>query len=242
MSKENLISVNLTRSKALSIKGLHAQRITDFTFGTSRAAKYLGFLVYSELSWSAHTKQQASKPLNALFFLERSPLATTLSNKKNDYISCLFPILNYGSSLWKLNESDLSVLESIHQNIVIRIHNTNSISYKDMLMKLGILPFCLYREVHVVLVIANTLDGKVDISWRTCENITDTVTTRNQITGNFSYTASRFKICDPNFWLRAYQLLSMSSKYFEMDILFNHQCKDMLLKLLQIYFKLNFNG
>ena len=89
--KENLMSINLTKNEALPIKGLPDLRINDFTFGTSTTIKDLGLIVSSDLSWSAHTKQRASKSLIASFFLTRSLSATTLSNKKMLTLATWFP-------------------------------------------------------------------------------------------------------------------------------------------------------
>ena len=150
---------------------------------------------------------RASKSLNALFSLKRSPSATTVSNKKIAYNRYVVHILSYGSSLWIPNMSDLSVLESIERKAVMWILNTKSISYKDMLMKLGILPISLYQEIHVILLFAKILNGKVDINWRNYVNITETGTTKYHITRNFSFRGFHLRICDSDWWLRACQIV-----------------------------------
>ena len=151
------MSTNLTKSKVLPIKGLPDLCNNDFPFGTSTAIEDLGFLVSGDLSWSVHNKQRAVNFCNTLFFLRRSLSATTLSNKTNAYISYVVPISSYRSSLWKLDKSTLSVLESRQRKAVMWILNTNSISYKDMLMKSSVLPLSLYQKLHVILLFAKIL-------------------------------------------------------------------------------------
>ena len=142
--KENLLSINQTKKKAFPIKGLPDLLVNDFIFGTSTAVKDVGLIVSSDLPWSAHTKQRASKSLNVLLYLKRSLSATTESSRKDAYISYVVRILKCGSSFWIPNKSDLSVLESIQRKAVMWILNTKDSSYKDMLLKLGLLPLSLY--------------------------------------------------------------------------------------------------
>ena len=51
--------------------------------------------------------------------------------------------------------------------------SNSHISYKGKLVKLNILPLSLYQELHVGLVFAKILAGKVDIDWRSHVSITD---------------------------------------------------------------------
>ena len=99
------------------------------------------------------------------------------------------------------------------------ILNTDSIRYKDMLMKLIILPPFLRQERHIFLLLGKILKGKVDISWRTYVKIRDSGTTKNQIICNFSYRAFRLRKCDADVWLRACQMSNICNNSFKMDIL-----------------------
>ena len=159
--KEILISAKLTKSKAVPIKGCPNIGINDLTFGILTAVKDLDLIPCSNLSWIVHTKKRASKALNALFSPKRSFTATTLSIKRNADKVYVIPILSCRSSVWKPSKSDVSVLEIIQTTVVMRILNTNSISYKDLPIKLGILSSPLYRGLYVVLLLTKNLNGKL---------------------------------------------------------------------------------
>ena len=104
--------------------------------------------------------------------------------------------------------------------------------------EIGILPLSLDQELHVILPFAKNLNGKGDLNWRNYVNITDTGTTRNEITRNFCYTAFRLRkwYSDLN---KSLPMVEHCSNFLKMDILFDHQYKDKLL--FQIYFKLKLN-
>ena len=51
-------------------------------------------------------------------------------------------------------------------NIVMFKSSNSVISYKDKLQKLNILPLSLYQQLHVVLLFAEILSGKIDIDWQ----------------------------------------------------------------------------
>ena len=66
-------------------------------------------------------------------------------------------------------------------------------SYKCSLVTLKILPLLLYQELHVVLLFANTLSGKVDIDWLKYVSLSDIGNTRAQTTRIFQCPNFRFK-------------------------------------------------
>ena len=53
--------------------------------------------------------------------------------------------------------------------------SNSQISYKDKLVKLNILPMSLYQELHVGLLFAKILAGKVDTKFRLQTNASEEV-------------------------------------------------------------------
>ena len=162
--KEYLLSINLTKSKALLIGGLRCVRINEFNFEIPTVTENFGLMVFSDPLWSAHTKEGASFTLKPCS-LSSEIAHPTPSNKKNAYVSYVVPILSYGSSLLKPSKSDLFVRKGFQRKAVMWILNALSIGYQDMLIKLGI----PYQE-HVILLFAKILNGKVDINEKLRKN------------------------------------------------------------------------
>ena len=183
---ENFMSMNLGKSKVLCIKGTALIALPNHEFETTECMKDLGILVNDTLSWTLHAKKRTEKALNALFILKRNLSKATFWTRKNAYICYVVPILNYGSALWKTSKGYLGTLESIQRKAVSWIFITNNISYKDKLVKLDILPISLYQKLHVILLFAKILTGKVDIDWRSQVTITDIGTRRTQAKRNFA--------------------------------------------------------
>ena len=115
------------------------------------------------------------------------------------------------------------------------------ISYKDKLVKLKIVPLSLYQELHVGLLFAKILAGKVDIDWRSLVSITDVANRRAQMTRNFVCKQMRLKKCESDFWFRASRLANLYYEYFKYDILFDPECKNRLLGMYTKFFKTRYN-
>ena len=119
--------------------------------------------------------------------------------------------------------------------------SNSHISYKDKLVKLNLLPLSLYQELHVGLLFAKILAGKVDIDWRSHVSITDVGNRRAQMTRNFVCKQMRLKKCESDFWFRACRLANQYNDYFKCDILFDPACKNRLLGMYTKFFKTRYN-
>ena len=64
------MSMNLTKSVVLCIKGSATIALPSYSFETTEVMKDLGILITDTLSWMQHAKKRAEKALNALFVLE----------------------------------------------------------------------------------------------------------------------------------------------------------------------------
>ena len=119
------------------------------------------------------------------------------------------PILCYGSAIWKPSKDDLGIIESVQRKAISWIFMTSNshISYKDKLVKLNILHLSLYQELHVGLMFAKILAGKVVFDWRSHVSITDVGNRRAQMTRNFVCKQMRLKNCESDFWFRACRLV-----------------------------------
>ena len=238
---ENFMSTNLGKIKVLCIKGTAPIALSNHEFETTESMKYLGILVNDTLSWTLHAKKRTEKALNALFILKRNLSKATFWTRKNACICYVLPILNYGSALWKPSKGDLGTLESIQRKAVSWIFITNNISFKDKLVKLDILPISLYQELHVFLLFAKILSGKVDIDWRSQVTITDIGTRRTPVTRNFACQQIRLKKCESDYWFRACRLAILFNDYFKFDIIFDPGCKIKLLEVYTKFFKTRYN-
>ena len=172
--EENCMSMNLTKSKVLCIKGSATVALPNYSFETTEVRKDLYILITDTLSWTQHAKKRAVKALNALFVLKRNLSKAIFATRKNAYICYVVPVLCYGSAIWKPSKSDLGIIESVQQKAIswIFMRSNSHISCKDKLVKLNILPLSLYQELHVGLLFAKILAGKTDIDWRSHVSIT----------------------------------------------------------------------
>ena len=199
--EENCMSMNLTKSKVLSVKGSATIALPNYSFETTEVMKDLGIVITDTLSWSQHAKKRAEKALNSFFVLERNLSKPNFATRKNAYICYVVPILCYGSAIWKTSKGDLGIIESVQRKAIswIFMTSTSHISYKDKLVKLNILPLSQYQELHVGLLFAKILAGKIDIDWRSHVSITDVGNRRAQITRNFVCKQMRLKKCESDF-------------------------------------------
>ena len=66
--KENFMSMNLTKSKVLCIKGSATISLPNYSFETTEVMKDLGILITDTLFWTQQAKKWAEKALNALSY------------------------------------------------------------------------------------------------------------------------------------------------------------------------------
>ena len=81
--EEYCMSMNLTKSKVLCIKGSATIALPSSSFETTEVMKDLGILITDTLSWTQHAKKRAEKVLNALFVLKRNLSKANFATRKN---------------------------------------------------------------------------------------------------------------------------------------------------------------
>ena len=86
--EENCMSMKLTKSKVICIKGSATIALTNYSFETTEVMKDLGILITDRLSWTQHAKKRAGKVLNALFVLKRNLSKANFATRKNAYLLC----------------------------------------------------------------------------------------------------------------------------------------------------------
>ena len=118
---------------------------------------------------------------------------------------------------------------------------SNSHAYKDKLVKLNTLPLSLYQELHVGLLFAKILAGKVDIDWRNHVSITDVGNRKAQMTRNFFCKQKRLTKCKSDLRFRACRLANLYNEYFKFDIFFDPECNNRLLGMYAKFFKTRHN-
>ena len=72
---------------------------------STNAAKYLGITLDNQLNWNTHINNVYKKANNALAFLRRNMTACPSHVKKKCFESYVRPILEYGSSVWDLQQT-----------------------------------------------------------------------------------------------------------------------------------------
>ena len=105
-------------------------------------------------------------------------------------------------------------------------------------MILKILPLSLFQELHVVILFANIMSGKVDIDWHKYVSLSDIGNTRAQTTRNFQCLNFCFKKYESDFWMRACNLANITI-FSKAKFRFNEDCKNKLLDLYSFTFTIN---
>ena len=181
------MSMNLTKNKLLWIKGSAQISLPNYTLEVTQSIKDLGLFVTDSLNWTLHAKKRTEKALNAFFLMKQNLCKANFATRKNAYVCYLVPIVSYGAALWKPSNGDLALLESVQRKTMSWIFKTSNsaLSFKEKLQKINILPLSIYQELHVVLLFAKMLSGKVDIDWQSHVTLSEVGTRRAQVTRNF---------------------------------------------------------
>ena len=231
------MSMILAKSKYVAIKGCATVSLTNCTFEKAEILKDLGVLYSENLSWSPHAKKRAETAIKALYTLKRNMSKATPVNRKNAYVSYVVPIVSYASVLWMPNKGDVRVIEHVEQKAVAWILGQNSLTYREKLVTLYILPLSLYQELHVILLLAKIMNGNIDIDWTKYMSMLDYGGTRNSQTRNFAAKPMRFKKCKSDFWFRACQLANVFNDFFKKDFLLNPNYKNNLLRVYKAFLR-----
>ena len=85
------MSMNLTKSKILCIKGSTTIALPNYSFETSEKMKDLVILISDTFSWTQHAKTRAEKALNDLFVLKRNLSEANFATRKKTHLSVFVP-------------------------------------------------------------------------------------------------------------------------------------------------------
>ena len=101
---ENGMKINLGKSKAVSfmsawVKDPLNYSLLDEVIQEASSCKYLGIILFSDLSWSDHVNYPAKKAWKAFHFIMHI-LKNELIIQKFICTSLLRPILEYGAACW----------------------------------------------------------------------------------------------------------------------------------------------
>ena len=153
----------------------------------------MGLFVTDSLNWTLHAKKRTEKALNAFFLLKRNLCEANFATRKNAYVGYVVPTVSYGAVLWKPPKGDLILLEKVQRKAMSWIFKTSTASShtRKNFRKSKILP--LSQELHVVLLFAKMLSGKVDIDWQRHVTLAEVGTRRAQVTRKFICKQMRFQ-------------------------------------------------
>ena len=237
------MSMNLTKSKLLCIKGSAQISLLNYTFEATQSIKDLGLFVTDSLIWTLHAKKRTEKALNAFLLLKWNLCKANFATRKNAYVCYVVPIVSYGAALWKPSKGDLTLLECVQRKAMAWIFKTSNsvLSYKEKFQKINILPLSLYQELHVVLLFAKMLSGKFDIDWQSHVTLAEVGIRRAQVTRNFICKQMGLQKSDSDFWYRACHLANLFNDYFKYDILLDREHKSKLLELYNRFFISRYN-
>ena len=128
-----IMSFNKTKCKCMLVSHRRAYTSPDpviYLYGHSveqvSAFKYLGLLLTSNLSWSAHIKSVCSKARKLLGLIYRRfyKYSSELTLRQL-YLSLMWPHLEYAASLWSpYLQNYINMLEKIQQFINKNVHKT----------------------------------------------------------------------------------------------------------------------
>ena len=116
--EENCMSMNLTKSKVLCIKGSATIALPIYSIETTEVMNDIGILVTETLLWTQHAKKRAEKALNTLFVLKRNLSNANFATRRNAYICYVVPILCYCSVFWKPSKGDLGIIKSVQRKAI----------------------------------------------------------------------------------------------------------------------------
>ena len=76
------MSMNLTKSKVLCIKGSATIALPSYSFETTEVMKDLGILIIKTLSWTQHAKKRAEKSLKRSLRTQKESLKDEFRDQK----------------------------------------------------------------------------------------------------------------------------------------------------------------
>ena len=119
------------------------------------------------------------------------------------HVSYVVPEVIYASNLRMSNKGELRVILIVQLEAGCWTLVPNGLTYT-----LDFLPFSLYQEIPVILLLAKIINGNIDIDWTKYMSRLHYGDTRNS-TRYFAARSMRLKNCESDFWFRACQLANV---------------------------------
>ena len=158
-------------------------KIGDQTISSKATLKDLGLILHSNLNWTNHYEHICSAAYRILGLLKRTFSSTsTVSVKKRLFISLVRSQLSYCSQIWRpALIKDIRKLETVQRRATKFIVGiSNSMDYRNRLIKLEILPLMYYLEMADIMFLVNSLKkASVRFNIRSYVHFQDTTNTRS---------------------------------------------------------------
>ena len=126
----------------------HTYYINGSPITTSDHYKDLGVILTTNLSWSKHYHYIVSKAYKSLGMIRRTFKTSSISTKRQLYISLIHSHLSYCSIIWRPHQiKDIAFLETVQRRATKYILYDYTSDYKSRLKSLRILPLMYYFEL-----------------------------------------------------------------------------------------------
>ena len=121
--------------------------------------KDLGVIFTENLSWSDHIDYILSKAYRTLFLLKLTfSTSSSISVKKNLYLSTVLPIVTYGSCVWRSSKlRDIIALEKLQRRATKFILNYPKMDCKSCLLRLNMLPLMYRYKIYDIMFFVNSI-------------------------------------------------------------------------------------
>ncbi|KAI8516632.1 hypothetical protein Bbelb_052130 [Branchiostoma belcheri] len=145
--------IRLTRSKSPIVYSYH---MSDTTITSVDSMPDLGVIVQSDLQWNSHILKMVARANSMTGFIKRTVgFNSSTDVRKALYTTLVRSILEYCSPLWSPQSRKLmSLVEGVQRRatkFILGAHS-NTLTYKERLSTLGLLPLAHRREVCDVMV------------------------------------------------------------------------------------------
>ena len=231
------MTTNTSKCKLLNLRGNLSTKLNGTELHPTNVQKDLGLVITPNLTWNENCKMRAQKATRAFFQLKRNISATcSWVNKLHSYTGYIVPIITYCSQAWSPSRANLVSFERVQVMATKWILNCN-LDYKGKLVKLKLLPLCLYVEMHNLLMYLSLVNSKYDISIAVESSKEEK--TRQHSRGEHAVNKNRLNKSDENFFHRTKLLHNIVIKLYEEYG--NQLDKKSISKLYWDYFVRKFN-
>ena len=201
----------------------------------------LGIIVTNNLSWSKHYHFICGKAYRALHFIRRNISASSSTSvKRSLYISLVRSHLSYCSQLWSpAYIKDIRILETVQRRATKYIVS-RSMSYRERLIELHLLPLMYYLDLQDVLFLLKCIKHPPDnldiFSYITfCKS-----NTRSSSSGKLKYIYKRLSITRHFYFSRVVRIWNQLP-FLDLSLSFN-VLKSTITNYLWEHFITNFNS